>query len=926
MFLNIKGSPSETQDIIVSLSGSLKPWLEKSSPEITSLEYTFYLNDQPQKIEVVKGLKNDTVFFRQGITLSTGWEETLSSPGMFEFSSEETPEGILIKAKKKDGTITVKCGNGLTAKYGFFTSFSDEMTLLMNKENHLPLYEKHKITEIHYKNWIPAGASQWVPGEIEVFHRDLYFHMFFQWYDQSLWILDRSEYEFKGEHQSTVRVENIHLNNPELIASAQKEKDERERLLEIVKNMLEKNKPWIAGNLTGMFSMEYIHRTVREDVDEACFIDQKGNVILELRRDGKGNLSQNPGQRKILLPDNNYYISYPHEEIATLQASGAQTQKLPFLQKIRRYAQIGTALNLPLFDYYLFLDSIQIQSRGEQKRNGRNCLVLKLWNTKQSFLNAGTMLGFASWSCVLQERPVSETWYIDKERLIPIHETFVSEKEQRTYEIDFRDYQEVAQGQWAPFTIEITAKDYFTCIYRFRMIEETHWMMKDMVSWFTPENKSPGEIRDISVNGSSLLQKEAMIQIDKAQKLLEKNEPPSENITIACYPFLIGQKIEVEAPAESLVNAQAPEYQSPMQNFCCIREVFFTLDEKGDLVGRCDFFSGDFETLTPITLNVTLFDDNGHVRATDSLTTDICVRNTLFKGEYTLNFGRNEFLDRATCFSVQLIKGTPGAIYGDDGVPQIMAEPTPLGMKRPNTKYMVWDPGEGLSSEDSQLRSVSLERMFYYSDIYFEHFLTPPDEWLKQIQQENRSPVMKVLFPTDSRMELVQPLLTHREKTRDEYERMLIALSLGWFQEERVKSVLVDSYENRSGKERMAAATGLGILGDSRGWTEIQKALKDDNEYLRMNAVWALTVLGDERSVNALYEALFFHKPTKVQRDDNQIEWYNPYERTRWEILRAFVILQNPSGIPRVEELDKHSEEYQISGIKDVISLIKKSP
>jgi hypothetical protein len=926
IFLGANGSPSEIQEIIPTLRESLKPWLEKSLASVKSVEYTLSLNDQPQKIGAVKGLKNDTGFVWQGITLSTGWEEALSSPGMFEWTFEETTEGIVIKAKKKEGTVAVKCGNGLAAKFGYITTFSDEMILLLNRETRLPISEKHKITEIHYKNWISAGAQQWAPGEIEVFHGDLYFHMFFQWYDQSLWILDHSEYEFQKEHKSSVRIANILLNNPEFIAKAQKEKEEKDRCREIVKNMLEKNKPWISGNLTGLSSLEFIHRTVREDVDEACFIDQKGNVILNLRREGKGNLSQNKGQRKILLANNDYYISYPDEEMATLQFSGAQTEKLPFLLKLRRYAQTGTALNLPLFDYPLFLDSIQLQSLGEKEWKGRNCLVLKSWNTGQSFLNAGTMLGFASWSCVLQERPASETWYIDKERLVPVHETFVSEKEQRTWEIDFRDYREVAPGQWAPFSIEIASGDYFTCIYRFQMLEGKHWMMQDMVSWFTPENKSPGEILDITVNGSSILEKNAMTQIGNAKNILGKNKPPSENIAMPCYPFHIGDRIEVEAPAESPASFQAPEFQSPLQNFCCIREVFFTLDEKGDLTGRCLLFSGDFRTLTPITLNMTLFDDKGNVWAADSLTTDICVGNTLFKKEYILDFGRNEFLDRATHFSVELMKGTPRAVYSDDGSLEILEESTPRGMKYPNTRYMVWDLGEGLSSEDSKLRSASLERMFYYSDIYFEHFLTPPDEWLKQIQQENRSPAMKDIFPNDSRMELIQPLLTYREKTRDEYERTLIALSLGWFQDERVKPVLADSHENSSGMERMAAATGLGILGDPGGWAEIQEALKDDNETLRMNAVWALTVLGDERSMDALSEALFFQKPSKIQKGDNRIEWYNPYERTRWDIIRAFVVLRKPSCIPPLEELDKRSEEYQISGIRDVISLIKKSP
>ena len=52
-----------------------------------------------------------------------------------------------------------------------------------------------------------------------------------------------------------------------------------------------------------------------------------------------------------------------------------------------------------------------------------------------------------------------------------------------------------------PRLIRIESKDYFTCEYRFQLVGGKHWMLKEVVSWFKPEEKSRGVIEDVRIDG-----------------------------------------------------------------------------------------------------------------------------------------------------------------------------------------------------------------------------------------------------------------------------------------------------------------------------------------------------------------------------------------------------------------------------------------
>jgi HEAT repeat protein len=203
--------------------------------------------------------------------------------------------------------------------------------------------------------------------------------------------------------------------------------------------------------------------------------------------------------------------------------------------------------------------------------------------------------------------------------------------------------------------------------------------------------------------------------------------------------------------------------------------------------------------------------------------------------------------------------------------------------------------------------------------------MNKPDSWVEDILQKVKKPALADLFPSDSRKDLIEPLIELQKHAKGEYERALIALSFGWFKDEKAKPALLDSYENRAGAERRAAAASLGILGDARGRGEIIAALKDPNEYIRLNAVWALATLGGPEDARALTDALFYEKPTEKPGESGQgSSISNPFFRTRWQILRALAALQNPSSLPAIKTLLDQSKDYFMENMDSVISVMRK--
>jgi hypothetical protein len=244
------------------------------------------------------------------------------------------------------------------------------------------------------------------------------------------------------------------------------------------------------------------------------------------------------------------------------------------------------------------------------------------------------------------------------------------------------------------------------------------------------------------------------------------------------------------------------------------------------------------------------------------------------------------------------------------------------GIKNKNTKYMVWNLTDGLTSEDPALRPVGLERLYYYSDVY--NSLHAEYHWW--IRDRGKKPLLDELFPPDPRRELIEPLLWLRNNTGDEYERTLIALSLGRFKDKATIAVLTDSYKNSRGTERLASATGLGILGDEGTREDVTAALNDKNEEIRINAVWALTVLGGKKSMDALSDALLSNKPERTPAPNGGYHVDASYNVTRSVILKGLLALGDKSCLPAIKELQKNADDYLFNGtdLNRIIELIEK--
>jgi len=896
------------EKIISTLKEKMSPWVKLPPDLLTSLQYNFDVNGTSKHIEVVKGKQNDSAFFWRGISLYTGLEQILNSPDSYELSVEEKPDILILNAKKKENTSTIIAGNGISDSWiGYFSSRVNESSITMRKDNLLPTKENCGKTEIVYSDWLEVKTGHWVPQIININENngEMVFNMRVRWLNAGLWILDSSEYKLNGTLTSTAHVSNIVLNDKMMEERISKEMDEKAAQRALITEMLDHNKPWLEGKLEGIESIQYTHRTIREDVDEACYVDNTGIAIMEITRDGKGKLPGDIGTRKIILSNNDYYTSKRGEKFATPRLD--KHRRPVSGEKIRRYALMGVQFDLPLFSYSGQIQYSDIKLLNDEKYAGHPCKVVEVSNMRDAVLGCGTMFGFTSWSYVHHIYPTSEVLYIDTDHHIPLHEN-LNARDGKVFEIDYTDYKEFTPSQWAPLKIRIVCKNYFTCEYTFQLIGGKHWLLKEAVSWFDESDKSRGEILDLRINEPSRMKEEALAQIAEAKDLLSATGSEKGKMEVDIYPFRIGKKIPIAADAGE-------------QNYHnVVNEVLFTMNESGDLIGRCRFVSDTHLTAFPITINGVLFDEKGSLLSADSLTTDVVVDSNLLVRDYTLNFGHNDALGKISSFSIGLIKNKETSrAMGSYWMEPYYAPNKEI--KNKNTKYMVWNLADGLTSEDPALRSAALERLLYYSDVY-NSLHDEHGKWIRNLKQK---PSINEIFSPDTRRELIEPLLWLRNNTRDEYERTLIALSLGRFKDKATTTALTESYKNSKGTERLASATGLGILGDEGTREDVTTALNDKNEEIRLNAVWALTVLGGKKSVDVLSNAILSNKPVKTPAPHGYgID--TSYDITRSAILKGLLVLGDKSCLPAIKELQKNEKDYFFHGrdLNRIIELIEK--
>ena len=584
--------------VIDALAEHCSPWVNAPNDQLRSLQYTYTLGNDERRVELVSGVSDVRRGMWYGSTLGTGLHWLLRHPERFDVTlalleSELDRLQLTIRSKPTDERIHLEIGNGISGSWrGYFTHGSDEMTLIVDAERMLPVSETHKlgnnpaITTIHYRDWEEIGDDRWIPKLVDVEHDEAVYHMHFAWQGEAAWLLTHAETEYQGSTSATARVSNFVVNDEELIRRSMEEQRQRESAAGIVRTMLEHNQPWLAGDLSGLDSLSYTFHTLREDVKEQCVVGDDGTVVMQVTHDGQDKMGERLGERQVALPSGEWARAQREDRFALINAPSEEDRGQSFAAELQHYARIGSQLDLPLFQYDELLTGANVEIE-EGEWNGTPCHMATVRSLgRDVYLGCGTMLGFTSWSYVHHIRPAYETIYIDSERNVPLHETLISSRDNKRFEIDFGDYREIEPGQWAPLSIRVESPGYFTCELKFQLIEGRHWLLSEVDSWFDAENRSRGVVEDVVVGQPSELLDAALEQIEATREVFGGvDDGVSQTIEIPVHPFVLGNRIDVGE-----------------------MDVVFTIGPRGDLVAHC--FTDDDE-LGPV--SILLLDANRNV-------------------------------------------------------------------------------------------------------------------------------------------------------------------------------------------------------------------------------------------------------------------------------------------------------------------------
>jgi len=541
---------SDTAQVIDAVRAHSAFWIDPASPKLTSLEYTYVLGQKSREVKLEKkGKSNDRYSAWQGCSLRTGLHAVLRDPDRFSIQlSRETDENklrIVAKAKDSSRAVKIEAGNGIVGSWlGYYSHSANEIMLIIDSQRLLPLEEKSGQTTLRFLDWRQVGDDRWVPGTVDVMKGDIRYQMHFSWMGDAVWLLTHAENLSRGSTQTVAFTRDVIVNG-QAITRPPSDGERREREgAAVLKRMLAHNRAWLSPGLHGIESVEYEFHTVREDVYEQAFVNKDDTAVFEVTRDGHGKMGDRLGDRKMALSDHATAYSHRGARFAKLVPRPTELENQPADEQLRHYARTGCQFDMPLFRHQDWFEHALITFKdGEWK--GRSCEVVKVSGVGRNvYFGAGTMLAFTSWSYVQHIRPAYELIYIDSETHLPIHETLVNGKRDRTYEIDFSDYVEVEPGNWAPRSIDIEAKGYFNAEYRFQIVSGKHWILKEITSWFDPAVKSRGVLENLRLNQPSDLHAAAMQQVESSRQLFG-GAPARQKLTVKTFPIVFGQRTKV---------------------------------------------------------------------------------------------------------------------------------------------------------------------------------------------------------------------------------------------------------------------------------------------------------------------------------------------------------------------------------------------
>jgi hypothetical protein len=539
-------------EVVRRLAARSADWL--APPEsLRTLEYDFVSGPRVTPIKVSRGEPRRYGVWT-GATLHAGFRALMKEPAKFNIAIEPQAGGktlrLTARLKEDKGSFRVEVGNGVENSWsGYYSHGTHETTIILDAERFVPLTERTNLTTIRYAGWLESSPGRWVPRRIDVMNSDTHYRMHFDWLGDAVWLLRSSESIAPERTNALSHTRNVRVNGQAVAALPPTTAEARSRkaAAELVA-MLDHNRPWLDGGPTGagwrpsFRTLSYTFHTVREDVREACTLDRGGEAAFEVARDGLGKMKGGLGKRRLALNTKQSAFARRGDRFAHLYSRPERERDQPADLAYKHYARIGCQLDLPLFRYRERLDTAGVDIK-DGTWAGRPCRVATVTNLPGVYLGCGTMLAFTSWSYVHHIDPSKEVLYIDPARNVPVHETLVSSRDKQAFEIDFGDYVEVEPGQWAPRSIRIEARDYFTCEYRFRLVAGTHWLLDEVVSWFKPDARSRGVVEDVRVDGSRTLLDESLRQVERTRSLFAGAGEPDRQVEVATVPFVLGQAI-----------------------------------------------------------------------------------------------------------------------------------------------------------------------------------------------------------------------------------------------------------------------------------------------------------------------------------------------------------------------------------------------
>jgi hypothetical protein len=545
------GAPAgDPAALVRDLAARSACWLAPPD-SLETLEYDFLLGSEVTRIRAGRGGPRRAAAW-MGATLHAGFQALVREPGMFaiELKREPGAKTLTLVARLKDekGSLRVEVGNGVENSWrGYFSHGARGTSIVVDAERLVPLEEQTGGTIVRYADWQNIGKDRWVPRRVDVLNGSVHYRMSFAWLGEAVWLLRSSESIAPEGTVRLTRTRNAIANGRHVDVLPTDAETRSQAAAQAILAMLDHNRPWLDGGANGVGwkpafnTLSYTFHTERQDVREAAAIDRSGELVAEVVHDGQGKMKDRLGDRQVALNTREFASSRRGERFARIHGRPERRRDRPFDLALKQYARIGCQLDLPLFRYREQLESAAIEVKDGDWR-GRPCRVATVsLPGGDTYLGFGTMFAFTSWSYVHHTRPGKEVLFIDPDRHVLVHEVLVNWSDGRAFEVDFADYLEVEPGQWAPLSIRIESKDYFVCEYRFQLVAGKHWMLKEVVSWFKPEEKSRGVIEDVRVDGDRSLLDDAMRQVRATRALFGGEGEPDLRVNVATVPFALGR-------------------------------------------------------------------------------------------------------------------------------------------------------------------------------------------------------------------------------------------------------------------------------------------------------------------------------------------------------------------------------------------------